>query len=175
MGSLTFSYSGDFFFNSHRFKLGGLPFWMLLWINSEPWWACGYRDPCLPSRHLWPFQLSPVSTGAAFIDSALRASHFASETILFKVTHLLAPPCCVSERRPRFVQGGGPGLTWIRKMQNWKSKHVKTYQKFLFILFYVLKPSSLSSCTTYSLESTAFLGVSPLLVIWTTFSQGLGG
>ena len=53
----------------------------------------------------------PLSTGAAFIDSALRASHFASETILFKVTHLLAPPCCVGERRPRFVQGGGPGLT----------------------------------------------------------------
>lgn len=92
MGRLTFSCSGVFLDYSHRFKLAGLSFLLLPWINerqlSEPRWACGHRDPCPPSQQLWPFWLSALSAYAPFADPPLGASHFALQTerTLFKVT-----------------------------------------------------------------------------------------
>lgn len=73
------------------------------------------------------------------------------------------------------MQGGGPGLTGIRKTLSWKSE----YQTSPFILLY-FKPSSLSSYITFSPRVGGGRGVqaslcpgpwgSLLHVMWTAFS-----
>lgn len=173
MGRLTFSYSGVFKnYYSHGFKLAGLPFLLLLWINQSRFsglhLAWGHRY----SLSTQPFWLSALLVCAPFLAPPPGVPHFMLETerILSQVMAplaMLGPLHCICETRLDLCKV--VALGWFKL-----EKHKAEYQNMSDISFHsccILKPASLSSHTTLSLENASFpllgvLGASLLLVIW---------